>query len=110
MLKAKKISIRFLLGLTLFAACATWLFTNWHWIADAAKYGENIDTSKVVFIQPYDHDSMIFRLGDQEYGTHDSEFVRNSKFVEGLPSNWDCLLYTSPSPRDATLSRMPSSA
>ena len=24
--------------------------------------------------------------------------------------NWDCLLYTSPSPRDATLSRMPSSA
>ena len=27
---------------------------------------------------------------------------------QGLPSN--CLLYTSPSPRDATLSRMPSSA
>ena len=26
------------------------------------------------------------------------------------PSLWDCLLYTSPSPRDATLSRMPSSA
>ena len=24
--------------------------------------------------------------------------------------NWACLLYTSPSPRDATLSRMPSSA
>ena len=27
-----------------------------------------------------------------------------------LPQNWSCLLYTSPSPRDATLSRMPSSA
>ena len=26
------------------------------------------------------------------------------------PSNYFCLLYTSPSPRDATLSRMPSSA
>ena len=25
-------------------------------------------------------------------------------------SEWPCLLYTSPSPRDATLSRMPSSA
>ena len=25
-------------------------------------------------------------------------------------AGWDCLLYTSPSPRDATLSRMPSSA
>ena len=32
--------------------------------------------------------------------------------VEGLPDRLvaDCLLYTSPSPRDATLSRMPSSA
>ena len=27
-----------------------------------------------------------------------------------LAKVWDCLLYTSPSPRDATLSRMPSSA
>ena len=27
-----------------------------------------------------------------------------------LDEKWDCLLYTSPSPRDATLSRMPSSA
>ena len=38
--------------------------------------------------------------------------------LEKIPVNWigsrellfDCLLYTSPSPRDATLSRMPSSA
>ena len=29
---------------------------------------------------------------------------------EGIPLNSICLLYTSPSPRDATLSRMPSSA
>ena len=28
----------------------------------------------------------------------------------GVQQNYDCLLYTSPSPRDATLSRMPSSA
>ena len=28
----------------------------------------------------------------------------------GAPDVWACLLYTSPSPRDATLSRMPSSA
>ena len=27
-----------------------------------------------------------------------------------INENYDCLLYTSPSPRDATLSRMPSSA
>ena len=31
-------------------------------------------------------------------------------FVNYTGTNGDCLLYTSPSPRDATLSRMPSSA
>ena len=29
---------------------------------------------------------------------------------EALITTWDCLLYTSPSPRDRTRSRMPSSA
>ena len=29
---------------------------------------------------------------------------------DGQPMSYSCLLYTSPSPRDATLSRMPSSA
>ena len=32
------------------------------------------------------------------------------KVVKRFDVEWDCLLYTSPSPRDATLSRMPSSA
>ena len=43
--------------------------------------------------------------------------LSNNRFLLGLgPSGpqvvegWYCLLYTSPSPRDATLSRMPSSA
>ena len=30
--------------------------------------------------------------------------------LEVTKENWDCLLYTSPSPRDGLLSRMPSSA
>ena len=33
--------------------------------------------------------------------------LEDTKFIDSLTS---CLLYTSPSPRDATLSRMPSSA
>ena len=33
-----------------------------------------------------------------------------TEFLRGKPLFKDCLLYTSPSPRDATLSRMPSSA
>ena len=30
--------------------------------------------------------------------------------VEAVTQDWDCLLYTSPSPRDLSTSRMPSSA
>ena len=36
--------------------------------------------------------------------------VVDSIFAVGLATLFPCLLYTSPSPRDATLSRMPSSA
>ena len=38
--------------------------------------------------------------------------ARGEKFLHGFAStdSWDCLLYTSPSPRDRTRSRMPSSA
>ena len=42
------------------------------------------------------------------------ESVRLSQLAQaiesGMPADIDCLLYTSPRPRDATLSRMPSSA
>ena len=36
--------------------------------------------------------------------------VPDAMFTDDLSWDKDCLLYTSPSPRDATLSRMPSSA
>ena len=39
-----------------------------------------------------------------------SEGVVDVITVADIPGHYDCLLYTSPSPRDATLSRMPSSA
>ena len=39
----------------------------------------------------------------EKYGYYDSVELK----MDGI---WGCLLYTSPSPRDATLSRMPSSA
>ena len=38
------------------------------------------------------------------------EFFRMAQFKGIRPATKTCLLYTSPSPRDATLSRMPSSA
>ena len=44
------------------------------------------------------------------YATLLRAFWRNVDPVDGEGQFCDCLLYTSPSPRDATLSRMPSSA
>ena len=41
---------------------------------------------------------------------YDLEEIDWSDSLKTIQSNWICLLYTSPSPRDATLSRMPSSA
>ena len=38
------------------------------------------------------------------------DFVKNLRSLPGGEEPTICLLYTSPSPRDATLSRMPSSA
>ena len=52
-----------------------------------------------------DIDLVIPDLKDEIIEKISNEF--NSKFYSGYRS---CLLYTSPSPRDATLSRMPSSA
>ena len=71
------------------------------------------------------------RTGGTDYGAHTVCAVMTEEFLEftvkvgndlvtpvpeyqfpGLKvgDRWCCLLYTSPSPRDATLSRMPSSA
>ena len=51
-----------------------------------------------VGFQDTTHGGIIFSLLD--------DVMANWLFLKGKP----CLLYTSPSPRDATLSRMPSSA
>ena len=45
-------------------------------------------------------------LGDSEAPTFDTQ----PNTISDISCNDPCLLYTSPSPRDATLSRMPSSA
>ena len=46
---------------------------------------------------------MVYR----EYGDKDGQLV---VYFHGAPGAMDCLLYTSPSPRDVEESRMPSSA
>ena len=77
----------------------------------AAKHGVSILIENVWNRMHYDHG------GPVETQTADRlvKFIDafNSPFVGmqfDVGNHWNCLLYTSPSPRDATLSRMPSSA
>eukprot|EP00830_Metopus_es_P021293 TRINITY_DN8847_c0_g1_i1.p1 TRINITY_DN8847_c0_g1~~TRINITY_DN8847_c0_g1_i1.p1 ORF type:complete len:361 (-),score=75.49 TRINITY_DN8847_c0_g1_i1:14-1075(-) len=60
----------------------------------------------------HQHDFLILKHLALALTKRNSEDVFNWLNNLGIKSAWDaiCLLYTSPSPRDATLSRMPSSA
>ena len=63
----------------------------------AIKVGETID-----------RDKMLGKFVDIQYQRNDVSFERSKFRVRG--DSVDCLLYTSPSPRDLSTSRMPSSA
>ena len=80
------------------------------------KYGDNIDTDVII---PARH---LNTANHKELASHcmediDTEFVHKVKDGDIMVGGWNfgcgssrCLLYTSPSPRDRTRSRMPSSA
>ena len=69
-----------------------------------------------LFMQFWYHTEMIGKMGLLEYiivtpSQHRVHHAMNSIYLDkNLAAIFCCLLYTSPSPRDATLSRMPSSA
>ena len=61
------------------------------------------------------HDTQSLCLDTQDTGGSTMVYFKPKpahdwKITDNDVSMMDCLLYTSPSPRDATLSRMPSSA
>ena len=83
--------------------------------AKAAKYGPMTkeDALRFVTINPAIQLGIDNKVGSLESGK-DADFVIWNGDPLSMYSiceqTWICLLYTSPSPRDATLSRMPSSA
>ena len=63
----------------------------------------------------YDNSDFEVKIIDQRWLPHDFKIVALTnldEFVVAIRDMWvrGCLLYTSPSPRDGLLSRMPSSA
>ena len=84
------------------------------WVIDNSismlKAQENLASNFESFITNFSDKSLDFQLA-----VASTDSYRNNRLYSKIykPTNAhfrDCLLYTSPSPRDATLSRMPSSA
>ena len=88
-------------------------FKPWFFCDDTLsknKFEEIINNSKGGWLK----NKMSFEMVKRKklVGFTDNEEFNFAKlsFTNNIPMNYVCLLYTSPSPRDATLSRMPSSA
>ena len=65
--------------------------------------GRHAEFAPIALGQPY-------VAGEARGGAFRVVVERAQQIVAASAEDQDCLLYTSPSPRDATLSRMPSSA
>ena len=76
------------------------------------KYLEELKDTYLSELLKQSNDGVISVRQAFEYAKAE-EKLRNVEFTVGQASNanvWSCLLYTSPSPRDLSTSRMPSSA
>ena len=79
-------------------------------VLDAVQVGDDtVENSEDAFRVDATYD-----LADSKFGSFANGFFKSVgvgyRYNETTSEFNDCLLYTSPSPRDATLSRMPSSA
>ena len=65
------------------------------------------------FVSDYYHNELYIKAIGDSITEHWEKNGRNQKLLmsfHGIPKKYTCLLYTSPSPRDLSTSRMPSSA
>ena len=73
-----------------------------------AQSDEIIVTGSRIAKKDFTANSPVVTLGEDQFDL--TATVNTEGLLNTLPQVVPCLLYTSPSPRDATLSRMPSSA
>ena len=90
-------------------------FIKQDWTNESKLILPSIDFSTIVLIlKPTSPDTDGYQRGFLDVSFHMMDFFNNKISYEKLlivtSTRVYCLLYTSPSPRDATLSRMPSSA
>ena len=90
---------------------------HWESAIDGVSAGGEVKFGKWYQVGPFEAKSkQQDYLFKNDFGPESTKFERKQSFdYQGKPLKWKhvviaCLLYTSPSPRDATLSRMPSSA
>ena len=91
-------------------------------LATRARFKDSVDfigwyihkTNKILKISkkdPYRQYLAYYKgWGDYKNYSKDKKAIIYAKSVKDMASKYSCLLYTSPSPRDTILSRMPSSA
>ena len=108
--KPSKTSLTMLIAISAGGACLiafAFLLRNWH----KAKHSAEAENNNQVMINRNKDKMVATVLVDMRM--HGGEAALNESLAETdeqLTESVACLLYTSPSPRDATLSRMPSSA
>ena len=71
---------------------------------------QKLDELKMFLIELFENPRMKSAMPSITAGVETSAFSMGEFVNNDVVSATPCLLYTSPSPRDATLSRMPSSA
>ena len=76
-------------------------YPEWLGVTLKEHYNTKEDIAKLI-----EGGNMSSCYSDNQYDEEKQEFVKN----DPKPEYYGCLLYTSPSPRDPSISRMPSSA
>ena len=87
------------------------LIENWHSFFDLPDGGRRHSPKNRLLYQVKNNGKESFALGPNSTGALGDISIIFSKNLSARKNQlWNCLLYTSPSPRDRTRSRMPSSA
>ena len=97
------------------ASSATYVAYCWHGVDGFSKFGKYVgngtDTDGPFIYTGFTPSFIIFKANRiTNWYSHDGARNPANPVTIGIDPNTTCLLYTSPSPRDGLLSRMPSSA